>query len=69
MPFMTRGIMNAKDRRCVDMNKLSEVRYWSCVLSISEAQLTELVSKVGNFVQDIRQEMDRAAYVAAYIRY
>ena len=61
MKFETRGIMNTKDARRVDMGRSFEVGYWAVVLGISEPRLNELVRKVGNAVKDIRHEIAKAA--------
>lgn len=50
-----------QDRSRIAMQEAHEVRYWTETLGLSKEQLQELVDRVGNSANAVRQELARRA--------
>lgn len=49
-----------QDRSRIAMHEAHEVRYWTETLGLSKEQLQELVDRVGNSANAVRQELAKA---------
>ena len=45
------------DRRLISLSEDHEVRYWTQALNISEERLRNVVKKVGNSADKVREEL------------
>ncbi|HWB04654.1 MAG TPA: DUF3606 domain-containing protein [Verrucomicrobiales bacterium] len=46
---------STSEQRCIGLNHVHEVRYWSVELSATEEELREAVRKAGPVVSDVRR--------------
>ena len=52
---------SVQDRARINMGEDSEVRYWADVLGVSKERLAEAVTKAGDSVRAVRQELGRSS--------
>jgi hypothetical protein len=50
-----------QDRNRINLNEPYEVKYWSRIFGVSEEELRDAVRHVGNSVDDVAQELTKAA--------
>jgi hypothetical protein len=51
---------SVQDRARIDMRQESEVHYWAEVLGVSKERLAEAVTRVGDSVKAVREELGKA---------
>jgi Protein of unknown function (DUF3606) len=50
---------SVQDRARINMGEDSEVHYWAEVLGVSKERLAEAVTKVGDSIRAVRQELGK----------
>jgi hypothetical protein len=53
-------LQSVQDRAHINMGEDSEVRYWAEVFGVSKERLAEAVTKAGDSVRAIRQELGKS---------
>jgi|SwirhirootsSR2_FD_contig_31_2871846_length_1174_multi_3_in_0_out_0_2 hypothetical protein len=51
----------SQDLNRINLNEPYEVKYWTKIFGVSEEELRDAVRRVGNSVDDIAQELTKAA--------
>ena len=51
----------SQDLNRINLNEPYEVKYWTKIFGVSEDELRDAVRRVGNSVDDIAQELTKAA--------
>jgi hypothetical protein len=49
------SLRGSQDRSRINVNEPHEVRYWTKALGVSEAELRELVKRVGVMADDVKR--------------
>ena len=52
---------SVQDRARINMGEDSEVRYWAEVLGVSKERLAEAVTKAGDSVRAVREELGKSS--------